>query len=211
MTDQPAPRPSEVRLAELVATLSLGTDMGLGQPMEHVIRQTMIALRMSELLGLDESDLAAEAARLYGLPEAEVVMLRRAGLVHDFGRLGVSNAIWDKRGRLTQAELERVRLHPYLSKRMLAFSPALARWAPSLSSTTSASMARVTRMGCRARRSLRVERSLARDDAYHAMTELRPYRPARSGDEAASQLRAEVVAGGLAGDAVNVEDEARAP
>jgi hypothetical protein len=43
------------------------------------------------------------------------------------------------------------------------------------------------------------------------MTELRPYRPARSGDEAASQLRAEVVAGGLAGDAVNVEDEARAP
>jgi hypothetical protein len=60
MTDQPAPRPSEVRLAELVATLSLGTDMGLGQPMEHVIRQTMIALRMSELLGLDESDLAAE-------------------------------------------------------------------------------------------------------------------------------------------------------
>jgi hypothetical protein len=41
-----------------VATLSLGSDMGLGQPMEHVIRQTMIALRMSELLGLDESERA---------------------------------------------------------------------------------------------------------------------------------------------------------
>jgi hypothetical protein len=49
-------RPVEVRLAELVATLSLGTDLGLGQPMEHVIRQTLIALRMSELLGLDESE-----------------------------------------------------------------------------------------------------------------------------------------------------------
>jgi hypothetical protein len=49
-------RPTEVRLAELVATLSLGTDLGLGQPMEHVIRQTLIALRMSELLGLDESE-----------------------------------------------------------------------------------------------------------------------------------------------------------
>src|SRR5437660_7375481 len=47
---------TKVRLAELVATLSLGTDLGLGQPMEHVIRQTLIALRMSELLGFDESE-----------------------------------------------------------------------------------------------------------------------------------------------------------
>ena len=46
------------RLAELVATLSLGTDLGLGQPMEHVIRQTLIALRMSERLGFDESERA---------------------------------------------------------------------------------------------------------------------------------------------------------
>ena len=60
------------------------------------------------------------------MPEGEAAALRRAGLVHDFGRLGVSNAIWDKRGPLTRAELERVRLHPYLSERMLAFSPALA-------------------------------------------------------------------------------------
>jgi hypothetical protein len=49
---------SGVRLAELVATISLGTDLGLGQPMEHVIRQTLIALRMSELLGFGESDRA---------------------------------------------------------------------------------------------------------------------------------------------------------
>ena len=46
--------------------------------------------------------------------------------MHDFGRLGVSNGIWDKRGPLTQTEMERVRLHPYLSERMLSFSPALA-------------------------------------------------------------------------------------
>src|ERR687885_1603696 len=50
--------PSGVRLAELVATISLGTDLGLGQPMEHVIRQTLIALRMSEQLGFEESERA---------------------------------------------------------------------------------------------------------------------------------------------------------
>src|ERR671926_772507 len=49
---------SGVRLAELVATISLGTDLGLGQPMEHVIRQTLIALRMSERLGFGESERA---------------------------------------------------------------------------------------------------------------------------------------------------------
>src|SRR4051812_11283688 len=47
--------PTRVRLAELVATLSLGTDLGLGQPMEHVLRQCLIALRLSDLLQLEES------------------------------------------------------------------------------------------------------------------------------------------------------------
>src|SRR6266540_1260756 len=47
---------SGVRLAELVATLSLGTDLGLGQPMQHVLRQCLIALRMSEKLNFSESD-----------------------------------------------------------------------------------------------------------------------------------------------------------
>src|SRR4051794_37536367 len=45
-----------VRLAELVATLSLGTDLGLGQPMEHVLRQCVIALRLGERLQLCEAD-----------------------------------------------------------------------------------------------------------------------------------------------------------
>ncbi len=43
-----------MRLAELVAALSLGVDLGFGQPMEHVLRQCMIALRLAEQVGLDE-------------------------------------------------------------------------------------------------------------------------------------------------------------
>jgi len=41
-----------VRRAELVALLSLGTDLGLGQPMEHMIRECLIALRLGEQVGL---------------------------------------------------------------------------------------------------------------------------------------------------------------
>jgi HD-GYP domain-containing protein (c-di-GMP phosphodiesterase class II) len=66
------------------------------------------------------ADLAGEAARVSGQPADAVSTLRRAGLIHDLGRLGVSNAIWDKPGPLTQAESERVRLHPYLTDRMPA-------------------------------------------------------------------------------------------
>ncbi|MEJ7633934.1 hypothetical protein [Aeromicrobium sp.] len=38
------PEPPEDRLAELVATIQLGTDFGLGQSMEHVVQQTFNAL-----------------------------------------------------------------------------------------------------------------------------------------------------------------------
>src|SRR5881392_3633102 len=45
---------THVRLAELVAALSLGIDLGFGHPMEHVLRQCLIALRLAERIGLDE-------------------------------------------------------------------------------------------------------------------------------------------------------------
>ena len=48
------PDRKRVRLAELVAALSLGVDLGFGQPMEHVLRQCLIALRLGERIGLDE-------------------------------------------------------------------------------------------------------------------------------------------------------------
>jgi hypothetical protein len=53
-----SPDRTHVRLAELVAALSLGIDLGFGQPMEHVLRQCLIALRIAEALGLDEEQRA---------------------------------------------------------------------------------------------------------------------------------------------------------
>src|SRR5689334_18850531 len=52
------PPMAEARLAELVAALSLGIDLGFGQPMEHVLRQCLIALRLAERLDLDEKQRA---------------------------------------------------------------------------------------------------------------------------------------------------------
>jgi HD-GYP domain-containing protein (c-di-GMP phosphodiesterase class II) len=50
MLDSRAP---SVRLSELVATLSLVSDLGMGRPMEHALRQTLITLRLADAAGLD--------------------------------------------------------------------------------------------------------------------------------------------------------------
>src|SRR5215218_7007791 len=49
---------AHVKLAELVAALSLGIDLGFGQPMEHVLRQCLIALRLAERAGVGEEERA---------------------------------------------------------------------------------------------------------------------------------------------------------
>jgi hypothetical protein len=45
-------RDSGIRLAELVAVFSLAMDLGLGQPMEHVLRSWLIAARLGDHLGV---------------------------------------------------------------------------------------------------------------------------------------------------------------
>ena len=72
------------------------------------------------------ADLAARAGRELRLPVEEVAPFTAPALVHDLGRLGVSNAIWDKPGPLGSGEWERVRMYPYLTERMLCQSSVLA-------------------------------------------------------------------------------------
>ena len=138
------------------------------------------------------ADLAGAAARLYGLPDGEARLVRRAGLVHDLGRLGVSNAIWDKAAALTQAELERVRLHPYLTERMLASSDALAPLGEIAVQHHERLDGSGYPRGLSGDAITPAGRILAAADAYHAMTEARPHRPARTAEEAAAELRGSV-------------------
>lgn len=104
---------SGVRLAELVATISLGTDLGLGQSMEHILRQTLVSLRMAELLAFDEAERevayfsgllawvgchtdAYEQAKWFG----DDIALKRDDYRYDMGRpVDVLNFAWHSVGR----------------------------------------------------------------------------------------------------------------
>ena len=62
---------------------------------------------------------AVAIAETLSLSQSEVVMIRRAALLHDIGKLGVSNTILDKPGKLTDDEWLVVREHPYYSYEIL--------------------------------------------------------------------------------------------
>jgi hypothetical protein len=66
---------------------------------------------------------AVAAAEIAGMPAVERERLRIAGLLHDLGRVGVANGIWDKRGALTAIERERVQEHATQTAKILARSP----------------------------------------------------------------------------------------
>jgi HD-GYP domain-containing protein (c-di-GMP phosphodiesterase class II) len=143
------------------------------------------------------AELAADAGAGLGLDASEVRTLRRAGLVHGFGRLGISNAIWDKRGPLGVGEWERVRLQPHLTERMLRQSIGLAPIAAVAVQHRERLDGSGYPRGLDAGSISTLGRLLAAADAYHAMREPRPHREARTADEAAAELRAEVQAGRL--------------
>ena len=143
------------------------------------------------------ANLASAAARVAGYPDDDVTVLRRAGLIHDLGRLGVSNAIWDKPGPVTEAESERVRLHPYLTDRMLARVGALSRSREIAARHHERLDGSGYPRGLTAAALTPPDRLLAAADAYHAMTEPRPYRDPLGPGPAARELRAEVTGGRL--------------
>ena len=149
------------------------------------------------------AELAAGAGSLLGLSADEVRILRRTGLVHGLGRLGVSNAIWDKPGPLGAGEWERVRMQPYLTERMLHQSPALAQLG------AVAMLHRERLDGSGYPRGLdgtaipQLARIVAAAEAYRSMREPRPHRPALTPETAAAELRAEVSSGRLDRNAVD--------
>jgi HD-GYP domain-containing protein (c-di-GMP phosphodiesterase class II) len=141
--------------------------------------------------------LAHGAARAMALPAQEATMLRRAALLHDVGKVGVSAAVWCKPAGLSPPEREQVRLHAYYTERILSSSPALAPLAEVASLTHdrldgSGYFRRPPAAGLPV-----AARILAAADHYHALIEARPHRPAFARADAARELMADARAGRL--------------
>ena len=75
-------------------------------------------------------ELAGRLGERLGLGERECELLRRAGSLHDLGKIGVPDDILNKPGPLTEDEWEVMRRHPDIGADMLARHSALADVAP---------------------------------------------------------------------------------
>ena len=148
------------------------------------------------------SELAAGAGRILDLPPEDIDTLRRAGLVHDFGRLGVSNSIWDKRGPLGAGEWERVRMHPYLTERILSQSESLAPLGEIAVQHHERLDGSGYPRGLRGAAISPLARILAAADAFQTLREPRPHREELDENAAAKRVRTDVRDGRLDGSAV---------
>jgi len=141
------------------------------------------------------ASLAVAAAGAAGLSDAQATTLGRAALVHDVGRVGVASGIWDRSGPLSAEQWERVRLHPYLSERVLHRCALLAPFADLAARHHERADGSGYHRGASGDQLALGARVLAAADAFHAMTEVRPHRPALTPAGAASQLLEQVDAG----------------
>jgi HD-GYP domain-containing protein (c-di-GMP phosphodiesterase class II) len=143
------------------------------------------------------AQLGEAAARTLGFSDPDVTRVRRAALLHDLGRAGISNAIWEREGALSMDQWERVRLHAYYTERVLACCEFLRPIGTLAGGHHERLDGSGYHRGCRAPDLDRAARLLAAADACQAMLQARPHRPALTIDKAAQELRREVSDGRL--------------
>jgi HD-GYP domain-containing protein (c-di-GMP phosphodiesterase class II) len=132
-----------------------------------------------------------------GLPADDIERLRRAAAVHDLGRLGVSNGIWDKSSPLSSAELERVRLYPYLTSRILGRVTGLGQVAALAGLHQELLDGTGYPKGVDGSFLSTPARILAVADRYQSLTENRPHRDALSPADAAAAVQRQARDGSL--------------
>lgn len=147
--------------------------------------------------------LAAAAGERLGLDARDVRTLRRAGHLHDIGRLGVSNQVWSKPGALSPSEWERARMHPYLTERVLDRIPGLGDVRAVARAHHEHLDGTGYPFGVGGSMLGRSERILAAAVAYQSALEPRPYRGAMDPQEAMARLRSRNQSGALDPDCVD--------
>ncbi len=133
--------------------------------------------------------LAREVARELGLPSEEVDAITRAAQLHDIGKLAIPDAILHKPAALSEAEWDFMHSHTLSGERILAAAPPLLPVARIVRSSHERWDGGGYPDGLAAEEIPRGSRIILACDAYDAMTNTREYRPARSAQEAAAELR----------------------
>jgi response regulator RpfG family c-di-GMP phosphodiesterase len=115
-------------------------------------------------------------AKHLGLPDEEIENVKYAGLLHDIGKIGVSELILNKPGRLTPSEFDEIKKHPTLGANIIADVPFLRPLVPMVLHHHEFYDGNGYPSGIKGEQVPFGARILGVADAYEAMTSDRPYR-----------------------------------
>jgi HD-GYP domain-containing protein (c-di-GMP phosphodiesterase class II) len=141
------------------------------------------------------ADISAAVARSMGYGDSEIRTLRRAALLHDLGKLGVSNLILDKPGELTAQEQAIVRQHPEHTRQILMRVSGFRPLAELASSHHERLDGTGYHRGLDSRGLSRQSRILCTADICDALLATRPYRPGLPPERVVQIMRRQVGSG----------------
>jgi putative two-component system response regulator len=189
------PIDAEVLIARIKAALRARRAM-LGMEAAHQVIATLAREMNARDTDIQEhteriGKYASELGRRVGLSAADLHAVAYSILLHDLGRIGISESILLKQGPLSRDELEAVRRHVEIGERIAAPLAGAARFGPIIrhhherwdgSGYPEGLSGRAIPVGARI---------IGVVDAFDAMTQYRPYRQARSMSEAVDEMRRE--------------------
>ena len=135
------------------------------------------------------ADYVSGVARLLGMSQSEIALVRRAALVHDIGKIAVPDRVLKKRGPLTEDETKLVRLHPVVGAGMLSRIAGMEALVPIVLHHHERWDGLGYPRGLAGVDIPIQSRMIFVADAYDAMTTRRPYGPTLTPHEALAELR----------------------
>jgi HD-GYP domain-containing protein (c-di-GMP phosphodiesterase class II) len=134
------------------------------------------------------SAISVAIGRVMSLPEEQLEVLRLGALLHDIGKIGITDAVLRKPGRLTTAEYETIKGHPALGARILGLVPFLGPHLPIVELHHECPDGSGYPHGLRGDQIPMLPRIVHVADAFDAMTSARAYRAARAPRAAVAEL-----------------------
>jgi len=168
-------------------------DAPTGELAAQQARDVLLAALRERDRGLGEqalgaAGLAGAVGRALGLSAQELGALEHAAALHDVGKLAIPDEILGKRGPLLDTERAFVRTHPLIAQRIIGAAPALAHAAALVRSSQERWDGEGFPDGLRGEQIPLPARIIAVCSAYEAIVRVRPYRAARSRDDALAEL-----------------------
>jgi diguanylate cyclase (GGDEF)-like protein/PAS domain S-box-containing protein len=160
----------------------------LGTIVHTIIRTLHETNKQEEQHSRRVSELSSEIGQAMGLKEEIINDLMNIGMLHDIGKIAVSETILNKRGSLTPEEWREIQRHPEVGYRILSSVNEMAEMAEYVLAHHERWDGKGYPRGLSQKEILLQARITAVADAYDAMTSERPYRKALSKKEALEEL-----------------------